>query len=460
MIIIFGATGDLCKRKIIPALYHLVHTQKLKNFLIIGAAREHTTVDEIFNRSQSFVENYDSASWQEVKNNFIYEAVDVTNLQDMEHLAQRASQLEKERNTTFNRIIYCATASTFFCPITRYSAQTGLAQKLPKNSMLWHRIAYEKPFGNDLQSAQEINQCIAQHFNEHQIYRIDHYLLKEFVSNIALVRFTNIVLEPLWNNRYITNVQIILSETVGIEGRGAYYDAYGAMADVMQNHLLEILTLIAMETPEKLTGEHIRTQRAQALSKVQAIDTLAGQYKGYRSESHVAPQSSTETFAAALLRIQNPRWAGVPFYLKTGKCLAKKETIIHIKFKQVDCLLARNCPSESNSLTITISPESIMSLTLNVKKPGATNDVIPIAMEFSHTKLIGAVTAEAYEILLQDIARGEESISVRFDEIESSWKIIEQLRALKAPLYLYEAGSKGPIEQEEWAYQHGMRWLS
>lgn len=458
-IIIFGATGDLTKRKLLPALYRLVHAKKLSsNFLIVGIAREEATSDDILKNAEPFIENPESTYLEQIRSRFIYEKADVTQLEDFVRLKSVIESYEKKYNLPGKRIFYCATAAAFFCDITAHLAASGLAHACAKQDHAWHRIVYEKPFGHDLASARKINQCIESSFNEHQIYRIDHYLMKEIVGNIALVRFTNCVLEPLWNNRYIDAVQIILSETVGVETRGMYYDRYGAVADVMQNHMLEILALLAMESPEKLTGEYIRSERANVLAKVKAIDALLGQYDGYTQEPHVPPSSQTETFAVALLRIDNPRWAGVPFYLKTGKQLDKKETIIHIKFKQVECLLTKQCPSESNYLTIQINPEAVMSLRLNVKKPGSANEVVPVSMEFSHTKFMGTITAQAYEILFEEIMRGEESISVRFDEIESAWNIVDHLRSLRPPLYPYRKGSTGPTQADAWALKHGMRW--
>lgn len=459
-IIIFGATGDLSTRKLIPALYQLVQSKQLQDFIIIGAAREETTASHILEQAKKYVEHYDASHWQKLVERFIYQSVDIANHAAFTTLATLVNAQEEKWSLSGSRIIYSAVASSFFCPLTSHIAESGLAKRTNKHEQPWYRIVYEKPFGHDLASAQEINQCIAHHFDEHQIYRIDHYLLKEFVSNIALVRFTNCVLEPLWNNRYIDAVQIIFNETDSIRDRGAYYDAYGAVADVMQNHMLEILALLGMESPEKLTGEYIRTERAKILAHVRAIDALYGQYKGYPKEPHVNPSSKTETFAVALLRIENPRWAGVPFYLKTGKCLTTKETVIYIKFKQVECLLTRNCPSESNYLKIEVSPESVLALSLNIKKPGFTNQVAPVQMEFSHTKLMGAVTVQAYQVLFDEIMRGEESVSVRFDEIESTWRIIDQLRTLKPALYEYEKGSQGPSQVNDWAAKHGMRWRS
>jgi glucose-6-phosphate 1-dehydrogenase len=324
----------------------------------------------------------------------------------------------------------------------------------------WHRIVYEKPFGKDTHSAHDINNCIATLLEEKQAYRIDHYLTKELVANIALIRFTNCVFEPLWNNRFIDNVQITLSETVGVAGRGAYYDNYGALRDVVQNHMLEVMALIGMETPEKLTGEFIRDQRAKTLEKVRFVDGVLGQYEGYKNEQDVRPNSKTETFAAVYLMIDNPRWRGVPFYLKTGKCLNKKETIIHIKFKQVDCLLTKNCPSESNYLTIRLYPDEAFFLTLNAKKVGSFQEIEPIGMKYSYQDALNANASSGYETLLEEVLRGEQSVSVRFDEIEYAWHVIDAVKKANLTVHQYARGSKGPEAVEQFAKKHGMRWLS
>ncbi len=391
----------------------------------------------------------------------VYHHVDFTNSQDFKKLAQQIAALEKKFQLKGNRLIYIAAAANYFCSITTNIATAAVMERKKEDAMPWHRIVYEKPFGHDLLSAQEINACIKEHFDESQIYRIDHYLTKELVSNIALIRFTNCIFEPLWSNRYIDQVQIIISEQLGIENRGAYYDKYGALADVMQNHLLELLALIGMESPEKLTGNYIRSKRVEVLKKVDVIDGVLGQFEGYKQEKSVDPASTTETFAALFLRVNNPRWAGVPFYVKTGKCLFKKETMIHIKFKQVDCLLTHSCPVPSNWLTIEVAPEATFSVTLNVKKPGRNEIVVPVAMEFCHSCLFGAQTPQAYEIILEEVMRGEQSISVRFDEIEWAWRIIDTVRARNFPLYTYQCDTSGPQELEkEFEQKHGMRWRS
>lgn len=459
-IVIFGATGDLARRKLIPALYKLIAADKLRDFIIVGVALDDGTADEMLEQAKPFVALPNEMIWEKLKRCSYYYSMNVEQKEKFNDLQKLIDDVERRNNFHGNRLFYCATASLFFCQITTYLIASGLMKRLPEKSSIWHRIVYEKPFGLNLSSAHEINDCIARLLHEHQVYRIDHYLTEELVSNIALVRFTNCVFEPLWNNLFIDNVQIILSEKSCVENRGIYYDAYGALRDVMQNHMLELLALIAMEAPEKLTGEYIRVERARVLKKVHVEDALLGQYEGYLREPGVSKNSKTETFALAYLMIDNPRWSGVPFYLKTGKCLDKKETVIHIKFKQVDCLLAKHCPSEANYLTIKVSPDATFSLCLNVKKAGFTNEVMPVKMEFCHSCFFAEQTAQAYEVLLDEVIRGEHSVSVRFDEIEYAWRIIDAIRTMDLSLYPYKPGTSGPCAVENFEKKHGMRWRS
>ena len=458
-IVLFGATGDLSKRKIIPALYRFVAHKKLENVIIIGAAFDDVTSDQMIDAARPFIQHSDENIWEALRKMSYYKKINFTIKDDFVDLYSFVQECEQKHGTK-SRLFYLATGSNFFCPITHHSAQVGLLQRRELQDLSWHRIVYEKPFGHDVQSAREINTCIEQCVNESQVYRIDHYLTKEVVSNIAMVRFTNCVFEPLWSNRYIDQVQIILSERGGIEGRGIYYDAAGALRDVVQNHMLELLALICMESPEKLTGDYIRAERVKVLEKVRFIDGILGQYDGYQQEAHVQPNSPTDTYASLKLAVDTPRWLGVPFYLKTGKCLDKKETIIHIKFKQVDCLLMRGCPTDSNWLTIQIAPEATFLLTLNVKRPDTIDQVTPVGMEFCHSCLFGVQTPEAYEVLLEEIMRGEQSISVRSDEIEYAWKVIDVVENQKLPLFTYTKGSTGPKEEQQLAQKHGMRWRS
>jgi len=459
-IILFGATGDLSKRKIIPALYRFVAKKKLKNFVIVGAAFDSVTSDQMIEAARPFVHDINQDCWEILLSSSYYKKINFTEPNDFTAMRNFVEECERSNGITGSRLFYLATGSNFFCSITHNSSQVGLLQRHDSKDAVWHRIVYEKPFGHDLESSRIINECIKESVNESQVYRIDHYLTKEVVSNIAMIRFTNCVLEPLWSNRYIDQVQIILSESSGVEGRGGFYDSYGSLRDVVQNHMLELLALICMEAPEKLTGDHIRQERVKVLEKVRFVDGILGQYDGYTQEDQVADDSHTDTYASLKLAVDTPRWLGVPFYLKTGKCLDKKETIIHIKFKQVDCLLLRGCPTDSNWLTIQIAPEAIFLLTLNVKRPDSADQVMPVGMEFCHSCVFGLQTPEAYEVLLDEVMRGEQSISVRFDEIEYAWRLIDVISGKKLPVFKYTKGSTGPHEEQQLAQKHGMRWRS
>ena len=460
--IIFGATGNLFKRKLFPALYTLFNREIKKNphfsFALIGVAYEKIEIGLLLEKSKPYISCIiEKDIWEKVVSHCFYQCLNFTKKVGFLGLKTVVDTVEKKYNLSGNRIFYCATASDFFSSITQYSAEVSLLVAKKIYERPWHRIVYEKPFGSNKKKAQEINAVVKKYVNESQIYRIDHYLTKEVVSNIALVRFTNCIFEPLWSNRYIDNVQIILSESVDIENRG-YYDEYGAVCDVVQNHMFALLALIAMEKPKRLKSIDIQQSRVNVLQKVKVIDGILGQYKGYRSEKKIVnKQSTTETFAALRLHIENSRWAGVPFYLKTGKCLAEKKTVIVIKFKQVACLL-KSCPRESNYLTINIDPDAGFSLMLNVKKPLSAQAAMPISMHFSHTDLYESAVPDAYETLLEELVRGERSISVLLEEIERAWDIIKNIEEKKLPLYFYKKGSKGPDELTKFNKKHGIRW--
>lgn len=453
-IILFGASGDLAKRKIIPSLYRMIQRGVLKKFLLIGAALDSFSADDMLQQARQFIPDIDPKIWKKLQESSFYHSLNFTHPQDYIALQQYVLEQEEKHSMSGNRILYLAVASSFFCEITRQIAICRLAQKLNTQESYWHRIVYEKPFGHDLASAKEIDACIEKSFFENQIYRIDHFLTKELVSNIALIRFTNIIFEPLWNNKYIDSVHIILDENIGIEGRGLYYDHYGALADVVQNHMLEMLALIAMESPQQLTGESVSKERAKVLSEIRFVDGILGQYEGYKKEKGVKEDSATETFAALSLAIDNERWKGVPFYLKTGKRLAHKQTAIHIVFKQVTCLLTKECPSPANSLTIQISPEQFFALHLNAKKIGVMTEVTPIKMEFCHSCAYGNNNPTAYEKLFEDVMQGEQSIAVRTDEIEYAWKVIDTIKSSNLPLYTYKQGSEGPKELEAFTQKY------
>ncbi|MGB8468510.1 MAG: glucose-6-phosphate dehydrogenase [Candidatus Babeliales bacterium] len=460
--IILGATGDLAKRKLIPALYRLIHDHKIDRFIIVGAARDESSADGYINRAREHIRSVDDTVWRTLQKNSYYYQIDFTDQASFNRLTAFVSSLEKEYQLSGNRIVYLAVPSLLFCPITQALGVSKLVSKARNDGTIdgkqWHRIVYEKPFGLDELSAHEINQCINTHFDESQIYRIDHYLTKELVSSIVLVRFTNMIFEPLWNNQYIDEVQIIVDETVGMEGRGAYYDEYGVLKDVVQNHMLQLLSLVAMELPEDLDAHHIRNQKAATLQHIRFADGLLGQYRGYTSEKNVSPTSQTPTFAALKMFVDTPRWQGVPFYIKTGKCLEQKNSSIHIKFKEVPCRLRAQCIYSSNYLTIQIDPISSFSIQLNTKKPGEQFEVTPVQLAFNHDYTFGTATPEAYEILLEHIMAGEQSVSVRLDEIEYAWKIIDAIQGSELSVYKYMQASNGPQELLAFNQRNGIVW--
>ncbi len=460
LFIILGATGDLAKRRLIPAIYGLVKEKKLDKFALVGVALSDTTAVEMMAQAKPFIKDFDEAIWKECCEHAYYCQLDFRNESDFERLAAVVNEAEKQSDLTGNRLVYCSTASIFFIDITNHLSQAGIIKKglCGEDSEPWHRIVYEKPFGLDRASAKKINKALAKVLDECQIFRIDHYLAKEIVATIAMIRFTNRALEPLWSHENIENVQIVLSEKLGMEGRGIYYDNYGALRDVVQNHILQLLALVAMEPPKQLSGNSIRDKKSEVLKNVRPIDGFLGQYEGYRDEPGVRPDSTTETFAAVQLRIDNKRWKGVPFYLRTGKLLNKKEVTIFIRFKHVECLMATSCPRDPNFLIIRISPNEGFSLELNAKKPGVFDEIVPVMMNYCHDCEYMPRTPEAYELLLQEVMKGEQAVSVRSDEIEYAWDVVDEIYKMKLPLHSYKKGTSGPQELKDFEKEHDMRW--
>jgi len=458
-IILFGATGDLSKRRIIPALYTLFRDKKVENFKCIGVAYESTTKEEVLQASKPYVESCNEELWNCFSANFYYLKVDVTQQSDFVGLADFIASLEQKNKGVNNRLLYLALPPQLFVTVTEQCAYAGIINKMhDEETVPWRRIVYEKPFGSDFQSALLINKTISHYLEEFQIFRVDHYLAKDIVGTLALVRFTNRIFEPLWNAENIDWVEIELSETSDIGNRGYYYDSYGALKDVVQNHILQIIALLAMESPQSLSGDFIRDKKAEILQKIRCSDGILGQYRGYREEKNVQSDSTTETFAALQLFVDTDRWKKVPWYIRTGKCLTKKETVITIQFKSVACLLTTSCPSESNCLTIRVMPEPGFAITLNVKKPGPRVEVMPVAMDFCYECKFGTVVENVYEFVLQEVLHGEQSISVRFDEIEYAWQVIDQIKRLNLPLCVYQKESQGPHELQIFAEKNKMKW--
>ncbi len=388
--VILGATGDLTRRKLIPAIYKLVASGKVKKYALVGVAQSQTTMHEVLEQARQFIPHIDDKIWEQFQNCLSFYPMDFHDESAYDGLRILLEEIELKHGIKRNRLFYLATMPQHFAVITKNLAHYQIAEKHKAGHLTehgtWCRVVYEKPFGDDLKSARNINRAIAKAFDEKQVFRIDHYLGKELVGNIALGRFTNKIFEPLWNNQHIDSVQIVISEKIGIEGRGAFYDAYGALKDVVQNHILQILALVGIEAPDKFTAEHLRDEKAKVLKKVKIKSAVLGQYEGYLHEKNVKPNSTTETFAALKMTIDNKRWKGVPFYVKTGKYLDKYEASVHINFKMVRCLLDF-CPMDSNYLTINIQPNEGLFLEINVKKPNVFNEVTPVTMNFSHSSL-------------------------------------------------------------------------
>ena len=443
MLVIFGFSGDLTKRKLLPAVYGLLKAGKIDRLAIVGVSRSPLSLEDVS------IANKEEALWQKMLQAIYYFPFDFTQTKGYDRLKEFIVEIE-QKHQLHHRIFYLATLPQYFVSITENVAGVNLTQESADH---WCRVVYEKPFGWDLTSAREINHAITQYLSEEQIYRIDHYLGKEMVSAIPLVRFTNRILEPLWNKDHLESVQIVLSEKVGLEGRGRYYDTYGALKDMVQSHMLQLVGLVGMEAPRKLVGEDIRQAKTTVLEKVKVTDFLLGQYEGYQHEPGVGTHSQTETFAALRLEIDNPRWSGVPFFLKTGKHLDQKESSIHLKFKMVECLLTVHCPSDSNYLTLKLEPDLGVFLEMNAKTPWELSQVAPVHLSFAPV-----AAPDAYEILLGEIMSGNQSLFVRHDEIEAAWKIVDMVTMRDYPVFRYRQGSKGPAELQQWNKLHKVKW--
>jgi glucose-6-phosphate 1-dehydrogenase len=451
--VIFGISSDLAKRKLIPAIYNLIKDKKIKKFKIIGLASSIYTVDFLVNNSIPHIHNPDLRILNKIIKNMIY----IRGSFKHEDTFTRLKELITETKRS-NILYYLSTSPGFFEPITLGLKNKNI-NKIKKN---WVRIVYEKPFGNDLRNAIDLNKTIKSVFSEKQIFRIDHYLGKDLVQNVSVLRFSNEILEPLWNNKHIDNVQIILDEKLGIENRGKSYDLYGNIKDVVQNHMLQLLTLVGMESPEKFDAKHIRDEKYKLLKsvkKIQQKNIVLGQYKGYRKEEYVLPNSNTETFSAIKLFVNNDRWKGVPFYLKAGKKLKDKNILIYIQFKDSSCELFNRCSlnKSSNYLVIQIEPNEGYYMVVNSKNPGS-NKISKMKLNFSHGEDFKVNTPEAYEFLLENVIEGDQSAFVRSDEIEESWRIIEDITKLNIKPFIYKPGEI-PRPARHLVENNGRKWF-
>jgi glucose-6-phosphate 1-dehydrogenase len=462
LFIIMGASGDLTKKKLIPAIYNLLEHKKLKNFAIIGISRQDFTTESLAEHFKRYIKNPNKKIWEKLKKKTYYLKADFNDDKKFHELKNLIQKTEKKHNLSGNRLFYLATLPDHFQLISNQLSKHKLA---PQNKT-WSRVVFEKPFGNNLPSAKILNKCLKKVFKEDQIYRIDHYLGKELVQNISILRFTNTIFESIWNKNYIDHVQIAISENIGVESRGGFYDKYGALKDVIQNHSLQLLALTAMESPEHLTEKNVRNEKVKVLKSVLTTkDVVLGQYDGYLKEVKVPKNSKTETFAALKLLINNDRWKNVPFYLVTGKFMKEKLASIYIEFKKPPCLIFNGiCDFHSNFLAIQIQPEEGFYVQMNSKTPRSSK-ITPINMDFCHACTFGPNTPEAYETLLLDVIKGDQSAFIRSDEIEEAWKIVDKIKKSKPKLQNYKKkdipkAAKKLIQKEKRDWHLSVNYLS
>ena len=483
VMVLFGGAGDLTKRKLVPALFNLVKANLLpKDFAVLGFSVDELGLEQFRNQVTGFLPPSDrqTVAWEWFTERLHYARGDFADSDAFNTLSNRLGELDVSYHTQGNYLFYLATASKFFAPIVQQLGRLGLSRQ---ENGGWRRVVIEKPFGHDLESAQALNREIKGILDENQIYRIDHYLGKETVQNIMVFRFDNAIFEPLWNRRYIDHIQITNAETVGVERRGGYFDNAGTLRDMVPNHMMQLLSLTAMEPPVSFRADAVRNEQAKVLHAVQTLDSeevlhssVRGQYgegvvetetvPGYRMEPGVSPESRTETFVALKLNIDNWRWAGVPFYLRTGKRLAKRHTEITIHFKQTPFELFRNAPFHklhTNTLVIQIQPVEGISLSFGAKIPGAVLRVGSVDMSFEYSKYFGAEAYTGYEVLLYDCMIGDATLFQRADMVEAGWRVVNPVldvwKALPPRRFPnYTAGSWGPRAADELMEHDHRQW--
>lgn len=489
--VIFGASGDLTARKLVPALYNLwVQGLLPAGFAIVGFAVTpwdddafRAAMHEAVSHSQD-VSAFHTDEWERFAALLHYVAGDFEGAEGYQALASKLQQIDASHGTAGNRLFYLATLPPFYSVIARNLDRFKLVERA-SDGVPWQRIVVEKPFGRDLQSARSLNQTLHRVFHENQIFRIDHYLGKETVQNILAFRFANSVIEPLWNRNYVDHVQITAAEDLGVEHRGKYYEEAGALRDMFQNHLFQLLTLVAMEPPARLDDQSVRDRKSDVLKAIVPLDpeqlgdaAVRGQYgpgiidgipvPGYREEPDVSPSSATETFAALKLHIDNWRWGDVPFYLRSGKRLAKKVTEIVVSFKRVPHAAFGRRPSgdgiEPNRMVLRIQPAEGISLRIGAKAPGPGMEVRQVEMDFSYREAFGSAPATAYETLLLDALEGDLTLFNRSDAVELAWQVLEPVldtwEATRqfAAFPNYPAGSWGPEAADRLIGKDGRTW--
>lgn len=464
VLVIFGATGDLSRQRLIPALYRLFERKLLpKSFNIIGFARSEFSHEQF--RKKIKPENA-AAEWSEFAKNIYYTPGNFTNEADFQKLSSFLKKLENPGHSCANRLFYFATLPSHYHTISHALDKSGLLVGCSVHKRQT-RVVIEKPFGSDLRSASSLDKTLSKYFAESQIYRIDHYLGKETVQNILTVRFANSIFEPIWNRKYIDHVQISSLEERGIENRGAFYEQTGAIRDVIQNHMMQLVAHIAMEAPSDLSAGSIRDERAKVIKQIRMPKVAGmksflatGQYDGYRNEPNVHSKSRVETFAALKLFVDNKRWQGVPFYLRAGKRLKSKITEISIHFKRPLPDLFDRQPEIPNVLNFEIHPNEGLFLDIAAKFPGFGIRLHPVTMELGYHSAFQGEFPEAYERLLLDFIEGDQRLFARSDEIEYSWKYIDEIGKYlqKTKVSAYPAGSWGPEAAEKLIKKDKRQW--
>jgi len=485
-VVMFGASGDLAKRKLLPALYDLaVHACLAPRFRLLGFARTEMTDDQFRSNTGDALAKKDgpgadAAKRQEFLKQLHYFSGNYDDPASYQQLAQRLDELDREGHLAGNRLFYLATPPEVYPHVIEQLGRAGLAK--PKSNGSWTRVIIEKPFGRDGASARELNATVLKVFDESQVYRIDHYLGKETVQNLLVFRFGNGIFEPLWSRNYIDHVQITAAEALGVERRAAFYETAGALRDMIQSHVLQLMSLVAMEAPANFDATSVRNEKIKILQSIRPLDPEAvwksvvrGQYgagsamggavPAYRQEPGVNPSSATETFVALKLMVDNWRWSGVPFYLRSGKRMPRPATEIAIRFKQAPHMVFQGSSIEPNSLVLNIQPDEGISLSFGAKAPGSQMQIRPVTMDFLYRQAFGAGSREAYATLINDCIRGDATLFDRADSVEAAWGLVDPILkawrdAAAPPFPNYPAGSNGPRAADELLTSEGRRWRS
>jgi glucose-6-phosphate 1-dehydrogenase len=490
--VIFGAGGDLTKRLLFPALYNLATTKLLpETFAIVGVDIADRSVDDwrnsLLEMLKSFVGNsasedaidaVDTAVWDKLSRSMSYVQGDLTQPDLYKRLHEHLEDVEQKEGTEGNVLFYLAVSDRFFAPVIEHLGKSGLSDEREEKSICWRRVVIEKPFGHDLQSAKDLNKKVLSVLREKQVFRIDHFLGKETVQNIMAFRFANGLFEPIWNRERIDHVQITVAETVGVEGRGRFYEHTGAMRDMVPNHVFQLVAMTAMEPPVNFDADSVRSKKEDVFASMKPVppdDAVRGQYgkgtvggkevAGYREEPDVARDSPVETYVALKLQIDNWRWAGVPFYLRTGKHMGARTSEIAIRFKQAPHAPFAETPVEAlppNWLVIQIQPDEGISLQFEVKRPGPVVDLAPVRMDFRYRDWFPREPNVGYETLVYDVMIGDATLFNRGDMVDATWRVVQPVldawgREVPTDFPNYESGSDGPVAADDLLKKHGDR---